>query len=184
MDTTSQSRLEELYTAFSERLNRFVQGQISDRAMAEDIVHDVFASLAAQDVATIDNASGWLYRVTRNAIIDHRRSATVRREMPTEASRLPEQPSQLDEDDAIWDEIVSCLSPFLEGLTPAHREALELTDLGGLTQAEAAAKAGLSVAGMKSRVQRARAELLQDLHDCCAITSDARGRPIEWKSRS
>ena len=88
------------------------------------------------------------------------------------------------EDEAIWDEIVACLQPFLDGLGEEQRAALEMTDLGSMTQAEAAAEAGISVAGMKSRVQRARRQLLHDLQECCAITVDGRGRPIEWRSRA
>lgn len=181
--SASAAQLESLYNEFSLRLNRFVMGRVYDKAMAEDIVQDVFAALAAENIDEIDNVSGWLYRVARNTIIDHHRSAARRRELPTELTQLPESPVEGDDDHAIWDEIVTCLQPFLDGLAPAHREALEMTDLGGITQADAAQRVGISVAGMKSRVQRARSELLHDLQDCCAITRDGRGRPIEWKSR-
>jgi len=176
--------VEAIYAAFAERLQRFVAGRVHDRVVAEDIVQDVFVTLAEAGVDDIDNTSAWLYAVARNAVIDHYRSASRRREVPTDVARLPEVPTDSDEDHAIWDEIVACLEPFLDGLTPKHREALSLTDLGSMTQAEAAAAVGISAAGMKSRVQRARREVLHDLKECCTITLDGRGRPIEWAARS
>jgi hypothetical protein len=44
----------------------------------------------------------------------------------------------------------------------------------GLTQAEAAKRAGVSVSGMKSRVQRAREQLKAMLLRCCEIDVDRR----------
>lgn len=178
--TYSASPVELLYQEFSARLNGFVMRRVNDRQLAEDIVQDVFVKLVSTDVDSIENVSGWLHRVARNAIIDRRRSAQ-RRELPTDA--VPEVVVDDEEDQAIWDEIIACLQPFLDGLGTEQRAALEMTDLGNLTQAEAAQRAGVSVAGMKSRVQRARQQLLQDLQECCAITVDGRGRPIEWRSR-
>lgn len=178
--TYGASPVELLYQEFSSRLNGFVMRRVNDRELAEDIVQDVFERLIATDVDSIENVSGWLHRVARNAIIDRRRSGQ-RRELPT--ADLPEEPFLEEEDQAIWDEIISVLQPFLDGLSAEQRQALELTDLGGMTQGDAAAEVGISVAGMKSRVQRARRQLLTDLQDCCSITVDGRGRPIEWRSR-
>ena len=174
-----QAALAELYDEFAGRLRRFVAGRMADSAAAEDVVQDVFVSLATTDIAAIENPSGWLYRVARNSIIDWQRSAQ-RRETPSE--EVPELPEVVDEDEAIWDEIAACLQPFMGELTDQQRTALELTDLGGMTQTAAAAQTGISVAGMKSRVQRGRAELLAAIQRCCIVTLDGRGRPIDWQA--
>ena len=44
-----------------------------------------------------------------------------------------------------------------------------LTDLGEFSQVQAAAIAGLSIPGMKARVQRGRAQLHELLTGCCHI---------------
>ena len=174
-----QAALAALYEEFAVRLRKFVTRRMPDAAAAEDVVQDVFVSLASTDIASIENPSGWLYRVARNAIIDWQRSAK-RRETPSQD--VPELPEVVDDDEAIWDEIAACLQPFMGELTPEQRSALELTDLGGMTQAAAAAETGISVAGMKSRVQRGRAELLAAIQRCCVVTLDGRGRPIDWQA--
>ena len=80
-------------------------------------------------------------------------------------------------------ELTGCLEPLLARLSPAHREALQLTDLDGLTQAEAGARLGLSTSGMKSRVQRARNQLRDLFTDCCDIHLDTRGGVIDYQPR-
>jgi RNA polymerase sigma-70 factor, ECF subfamily len=59
-----------------------------------------------------------------------------------------------------------------------------MVEFDGLTQVEAAARLGLSVSGMKSRVQRARFHLRAALHDCCRIALDRRGGVIDYQAKT
>jgi RNA polymerase sigma-70 factor (ECF subfamily) len=69
-------------------------------------------------------------------------------------------------------------------LPSPYREAITLTELRGLTQKDAAEKVGVSVSGMKSRVQRGR-ERIRDLFDqCCKISVDRRGKVVECAPRN
>jgi RNA polymerase sigma-70 factor (ECF subfamily) len=72
---------------------------------------------------------------------------------------------------------------MVEALPEPYREAVQLTELDGLTQADAAARLGLSVSGMKSRVQRGRERLKKMILDCCHVELDARGGVIDYRSR-
>jgi RNA polymerase sigma-70 factor, ECF subfamily len=69
-------------------------------------------------------------------------------------------------------------------LEPGDRQALELVELEGLTQAATASRLGLSVSGMKSRVQRARRRLRAALDDCCQIVLDGRGGVVSFEHRA
>jgi RNA polymerase sigma-70 factor, ECF subfamily len=68
-------------------------------------------------------------------------------------------------------------------LAEPYRAAIELTSLQGLTQADAGRRAGISVSGMKSRVQRGREQLRQMLVTCCQIDVDARGAVSDFHLR-
>jgi RNA polymerase sigma-70 factor (ECF subfamily) len=118
---------------------------------------------------------GWMYRIARSAIIDHYRRAAVRPE-PIDPEHVElrmhaEQPDAPGPDESL----AACLAPLLARVPDAYRAALELTDLGGLTQDQAAARLGLSTSGMKSRVQRGRRMLRGEVMKCCRIELDARG---------
>jgi hypothetical protein len=67
------------------------------------------------------------------------------------------------------EELSSCLRPMTHHLPAHYRDAISLVELEGLTQREAVERLGLSVSGMKSRVQRGRQMLKRLLHECCQI---------------
>ena len=72
-------------------------------------------------------------------------------------------------------ELAPCLTAMVGRLPEPYRTAITLTSLQGVTQADAARQVGLSISGMKSRVQRGREQLRQMLVTCCAIAVDVRG---------
>ena len=78
-------------------------------------------------------------------------------------------------------ELTRCLRPLVDQLPPIYREAFTLTDLGSLTQSEAATRLRLSPSGMKSRVQRARRQLNDLLTICCTIHLDLRGGIVDYE---
>ncbi len=131
---------------------------------------------------------GWIHEIARNAITDHYRRAVVRRERPTgtdaELDRLV-APVVLEPSPAeLRAELVACMDPLVARLPAISRDALRLTDLDGLTQAEAATRMGLTISGMKSRVQRARAQLKELFILCCEIEFDRRGGIIDYRPHS
>ena len=60
-------------------------------------------------------------------------------------------------------------------------EAVAMQDR--MTQTAAAERLGLSVPGMKSRVQRGRGQLRVMLLRCCEIETDRRGRVVAFETR-
>jgi RNA polymerase sigma-70 factor (ECF subfamily) len=70
---------------------------------------------------------------------------------------------------------------MVTALPGPYREALLLTEYAGLTQQELAVRAGISLSGAKSRVQRGRERLKQLLLDCCHVELDRRGGIIDYR---
>lgn len=166
----------------------FIARRVPDPETAEDILQEMMLRIhryGAQGSAP-ESITAWLYGVARNAITDHYRRAVVRRERPSGTYldfRETEAPLDPHPAEAHL-ELAKCLTPLLQRLPPSYRDALQLTDLDGLTQAEAAARAGLSLSGMKSRVQRGRGQLKGLLEQCCEIVLDPRRRVVEAQPRT
>ena len=80
-------------------------------------------------------------------------------------------------------ELAHCLRPMIERLSKDYRDAINLVELEGLTQQAAATQIGVSLSGMKSRVQRGRKQLKQMLDDCCLIELDRRRAVVDYKVR-
>jgi RNA polymerase sigma-70 factor (ECF subfamily) len=170
--------IETVYRDFSTQLERFIARRVSDPHTAEDILQDVFLRVHSQIDSLQDESKlqGWIYQITRHAIVDYYR----RRKDLTE---LPESFSYIDEHEIETDasqELLPSIGGMLRSLPEKYRQALILTEYQGLTQQEAAIRLGLSLSGAKSRVQRAREQMKQMFLDCCHFEFDRLGKVIEY----
>jgi RNA polymerase sigma-70 factor (ECF subfamily) len=125
--------------------------------------------------------AGWMYTIARNAIAEH-----GRRRSPLPIDDAPELAANSDDDDdrVASSALAGCLTGFVARLPSPYREAVTLVEVEGLTSREAAAAMRISVSGMKSRVQRGRAQLREMLEACCAIAIDARGKVTDVEPRA
>ncbi|WP_067834685.1 sigma-70 family RNA polymerase sigma factor [Nocardia lijiangensis] len=180
------SDLEQLWRDFSSDLRAFIARRVPRPEDADDILSIVFLRMAKNldNLRDQDRLLGWMYAITRNAITDYYRSAPHRRELPVDA--IPDNPSNaaLDTDEAAQKELASCLVPMLSALPADQAAAVKMVDLDARTHAAAAKQAGISVSGMKSRVQRGRAALHAQLHACCQISQDHTGHVHDYQPRS
>lgn len=189
-DELPPETLEELWRAFSHDLRTFIGRRVARPQDAEDILQIVFVRMAKglSGLRDPDRLLGWMYTLTRNVITDYYRVASHRRELAVEV--VPDLhsddgvPAGEEDDQRAQRELAACLRPMLSMLPDDQAAALRMIDLEGMAQAAAAEAAGISLSGMKSRVQRGRAGLRQLVLDCCAVSQDRRGHLHDYESRS
>lgn len=161
----------EAWNRYEGELRRFLTGQVQDRQVAEDLLQDTFLKALSEGsrFCQLQNPRAWLYRVTRNRLTDYHRTHRIHLELPDEL------PLAHETTDAVVS-LAQCLPGALEALAPEQRDAIERCDLEGMTQAEYAKQVGISVAGAKSRVQRARKRLKAQLSKACQVRFDETGK--------
>ena len=158
-------------------LKGFVYKRVKDKALTEDIVHDVF--LKVQDkivqLKEHDKVFGWIYQITRNTIIDHyRKNAKVIK------------PQDLDWESATpnFNECVSgIIAELIPTLPDKYRIPLEMTELQNQSQLEVAEKLNLTYTAAKSRVQRARKMLKLKIDEMLVVKTDGYGNVILCQNR-
>lgn len=154
----------ELFAWLSDRLK-------GDKHLASDLLQDVFVKALRMggQFCEITQARAWLFEVARNTLIDH-----WRRQRQTEVldEALPEPEHDAP---AAVDSLASCLPRVLAELSEADRDAITQCDLQGMSQEAYAHRLGITLAGAKSRVQRARRRLKSQLMTSCRITLDEHG---------
>ncbi len=173
------------WTGFEKALRTYLRRRV-DPAHLDDLVGDVLLRLVRHQasLAEADNPTAWLRRVAANAVADfYRRRGAEDRAMDQARLDLEIAAAEAPESTAAA-EIAACLIPFIHDLPNPYRDALILTDIGGLRQAEAAQRLGISHSGMKSRVQRARSKLKARLLRCCAVQTDHRGAVVDYEQRA
>jgi RNA polymerase sigma-70 factor (ECF subfamily) len=127
---------------------------LSDRASADDLTQEVYlrAIKALPRFRAESAARTWLLTIARRTVADHIRGQQRRRRLLHEAPERPVAQRATDE------QVV--LRAVIEQLSEDRRLAFVLTQVLGLSYSEAAAVCRCPVGTIRSRVARAREDLV------------------------
>lgn len=170
LDTAWKQHAPELRAWLRHRLN-----QPQD---AEDVLQDVFIKALRQKsrFCTVLNPRAWLFEVARNTLADRWKSAR-------ETIELPDDLTAPALEGAPVDGLTACLPRVLSELKETDRQAIVLCDLGGMSQADYAAQVGLNLSAAKSRLQRARQRLRNQMSLACQVTMNNAGQVEDFLPR-
>jgi RNA polymerase sigma-70 factor (ECF subfamily) len=175
-------------------LSRFVASRVP-RGEADDVVQDALLRIH-RGVGTVrdpQRLTAWIYQVARSAIADRGRRKRPAVAFDPEAAIaasdavapvLAGSDDAYAADDAAFVALARCVRPFVAMLAPPYREAIALVELEGVSQVAAAARLGIPLSTLKSRVQRGRAQLRELVEACCAIELDARNHVVDLVPRT
>jgi RNA polymerase sigma-70 factor (ECF subfamily) len=176
-------RAEANWNEVTDLLRAFVSRRVgvSD---ADDVLQDALLRIqkGVRRLRDDERFGPWVYQVTRSAIADHFR-AKLRPVAEVQTVDAVDDDDPPDVAEELRPALLGCLSSFVAELPSPYREAIALTELEGLSHREAAEMLGISLSGMKSRVQRGREHLRRTFERCCDLTLDARGQVIECEPR-
>jgi RNA polymerase sigma-70 factor (ECF subfamily) len=148
-----------LYDRYAGLLLAVLTRVLRDATEAEDVLHEVFLEVW-QHAADFDPARGnvraWLVMRARSRGLDRLRALGRARTLP-EGAAFAEAPVEAAPADALT------IRRALSNLAPELRQLLELGYFEGMSSAEIAAREGLAIGTVKSRVARALAELRDHL---------------------
>lgn len=159
--TTPEHLAADLYAAHRLSLVRLAVLLVDDIASAEDVVHDVFASLltGGKQLRDPDAAVAYL----RRGVVNRARSA-LRRRRTARAYTPPEDPSRGGPDDlVVLSEEHREVCAALQTLPTRQREVLVLRYYSDLSEIQIAEALGISRGTVKSTASRALAALEKKL---------------------
>lgn len=152
----------ELYDRYHESIFRYIWSRVSNQQLAEDLTGEVFIRM----VTNLPNYrlygapfEAWLYRIARNLVIDSRRKASNRNELPLENvidnSAGDHNPAQIVEDQMFVEKVRLGMGQ----LKPLKQDVIILRFIVGLSLKEVAKILGKSVGSIKVTQHRAIKEL-------------------------
>ncbi len=161
-------------------LRSFLVSQVGEPATADDLLQDVFLKLHRHvlDVKEKTSPRAWLYQVARNTVIDHWRQRRDTTELPSDLAH-----AEVPTEELLQAKLAPYLRPMIESLPAMYADALRLTELGELPQAETAQRLSISLTALKSRVRRGRAQLKKMLLQCCEFELSTAGRVLDYWPR-
>jgi RNA polymerase sigma-70 factor (ECF subfamily) len=147
--------LDELITRSQPEVRRFC-ASLLDPASADDATQDTYLRVwrSAKGFRAEASARTWLFAIARRVCYDQVKRQRRRPETVPLADRPTEDPTG-----------ASDLSELVRRLDPDRRAAFVLTQVHGLSYQQAADVCGCPIGTIRSRVARARAELLEACGD-------------------
>lgn len=149
----------------------FLTRRVGSGALAEDLLQDsLIKALRHADAVTDDErTTAWFYRILRNAVIDHYRSAASARRRDNALGTLV---ASLGEDVAeasgSWEkQLCGCLKSIAATLKPPQAELIRRVDLEGESVQVVAKALGLTANNASVILHRGRKELRVRLERFC-----------------
>ncbi|MCW5965036.1 MAG: sigma-70 family RNA polymerase sigma factor [Bryobacterales bacterium] len=136
--------------------------------MPEDLVRETMLRMvrSLKDLRSREHLKPWMFRIARGVLADYwrRRNRGHLDELDSEALAASDTGST-----TAANELAGCLRVFTSRLPEPYREVVELSELAELPHREIASRLGLSISGVKSRVQRGREHLKRLVLECCSV---------------
>jgi len=166
-----------LWDQFNTELKRFICQKIGHEDHCQDILQELYLKIYINQgkIAEAQNIRAYIFQMAHNALTDHHRRTARKSTLSTDT--LPEQEPATEEPAQEYG-LTGCLRSMIATLPEIYSQALILTELDGLTQKQFADKMGISLSGAKSRVQRAREKLKEEILKCCRYEFDKYGNII------
>ncbi|MFC7530893.1 sigma-70 family RNA polymerase sigma factor [Actinoplanes sp. GCM10030250] len=161
-DTTA---ITELIGATQRDVMRFL-GSLAPSADVEDLAQETFLRVvrALPTFAGRSTVRTWLFAIARRVAADHARfsarrprTAALHNWQAVAESVVPSHGPRFEEQQALTD--------LVRGLSHERREAFVLTQIAGLSYLEAAEVLGCPIGTVRSRVARARNDLITAMRD-------------------
>jgi RNA polymerase sigma-70 factor (ECF subfamily) len=165
------------WTNVLSELKSFVYKRVKDKALTEDIVHDVFlkVQMKIDQVRDSEKLFGWIYQITRNTIADHyRKNSKSIHAIDIDWESYPPN---------FNDCVTNMIHQLMTTLPEKYRIPLEMTELQSQSQIDVAEKLNLNYATAKARIQRARRMLKEKIDAILIVKTDGYGNVVLCKDR-
>jgi len=178
---TVQPTTDSVWTRLSADLRQFIRRRVADDHVADDLLQETFVRVH-RNLPTLqeaDRLAAWVYQIARHVIHDYHRQATG-----TTLGLVVDPTDDTDNHrSCVKSRSGEWLEELIRQLPDGYREAVRLSEIEGLPQQEVADRLGLSLSGAKSRIQRGRLMLKDELERCCHFEFDRRGNVMDCEPR-
>lgn len=158
------SSYNQLFLRYYSRLCAFVFGITQSSSASEDVVQELFIRLWINrtKLEINESVSGYLYRSSKNAALNHLRSEKSRQKS---VQNMPVQELQTDDNLIEQVEFSAALYQCIEQLPERSREVFKMSRIDGLKQQEISDQLGISVKTIKNQIWKS----LQYLKACLEL---------------
>ncbi len=156
-------------------LHHWLLRQLGNQDDAADALHDIFLKAVSKGIVfcEIDNPRAWLFQVARNYLVDtYRKTRTFTELADISGSEFTHENKT---ENATVDELTQCLPRLLTELVFEDSNIIRCCDIEGMSLQQYADENKLTLPATKSRIQRARKRLRDQMIQKCQVKMDEQG---------
>lgn len=145
---------EGLFTAYHQRIFRYLCRAVGGGDAARDLTQEVFLRVSRSQASVNGDGSAWLFRIARNLVLDHHRT----RARHPKSSALTDQGTRPAHQD-----VSTAVNEALAALPALDRDVFLMREVAGLGYEEIAEACELTPDAVRSRIHRTRVQLRDQL---------------------
>lgn len=155
---------------YKDALHHYILKLVKDRDTANELSHEVLMKVYSSCCSgrPIRNIRSWLFQIAYNTCMDHFKKRKRLTELKTDIPGM--------EENVVYREAGEFVVPLLKLLPQKYAVPLELSDVKGMKQQEVADELGLTLTATKTRIQRGRKLLKEEIMSCFHIEVDQKGQ--------
>lgn len=158
-----------IWLAYKDALRNYILKLVKDEDTANGLSHEVLMKVYSSCCSgrTIRNVRSWLFQIAYNTCMDYFKQQQKKVSFEIDPAG--------EEDDLIYKKAGEFIEPLIALLPEKYATPLAMSDLKGYKQQEVADALGLSLTATKSRIQRARKLLKEEITGCFHVEVDKQG---------
>lgn len=174
-----KTEINTIWIDLNEELYQFILKKIKDEQTSKDIHQEVFLKVQTKihQLKHTSKLTSWVYQIARNSIIDYYRKKENKNISINDLDIPETEANNFD-----YTNLTNCINQKIENLSAKHKEAIILTSFKNYSQKELSEHLKISYSGTKSRVQKAKKNLKENILDCQNVESDSTGKLLGFKN--
>jgi RNA polymerase sigma-70 factor, ECF subfamily len=155
----------DFYEELNKKVGDYIRSLTSDKDQIDEVTQEALIKIhnSIDTLQDQEKLTSWLKRIVYT-------------------SKLQDISDELDLDDNEGNQALSdCITTLLKNLPDEQRELLEMVELKGISQTQYANERNIPISTIKSRVQRAKQKLKEQITSNCFLKIDSYGNVVDFQ---
>lgn len=169
----------DFYEELNKKVGAYIRSLTSDKDQIDEVTQEALIKIhkSIDTLQDQEKLTSWLKRIVYTSLMDYHR-----RQQKKYSTQLQDIPDGTDLENNEGNQALSdCITTLLKNLPDEQRELLEMVELKGISQTQYANELNIPISTIKSRVQRAKQKLKEQITSNCFLKTDSYGNVIDFQ---
>jgi RNA polymerase sigma-70 factor, ECF subfamily len=169
------------WVTYGDSLKSYIYNKVRDKQVTQDLTQDLYINIFQHckrydfscEKAGVKNLKSWLFQSAHNLVLDHLKKSGVSIKLSQDFDE-----KEFENDNLAKNDMTELIAKQIDKLPEKYALPLKLSEIEGLKHKEIAIKLNLTLTATKSRIQRAKTLLKNNIIDKGFVELDKNGNLI------